>query len=660
MSTSEISQLPSTEIKEEEKLDEGYQKTYQKFDEIYPTLPKGYDWWGARFGGGQFVQYQGFWIPSLPLRGIMLIHDHFKPRPTDIILSSSPKCGTTWLRALIFAIINRNSYDFVNHPLLSSNPQDLVLFFEKYIQQGGSTSFIESLPSPRFLQSHLPFSFLPNSMAAASSSCRFVYICRDPKDAFVSMWHFMNKLRARQELPPLPIEQAFDLFCTGVSLFGPFWDHVLGYWKASLESPNKVLFLKYEHVKRNTSASVRKIAEFLDLPFSAEEENQGIVEEIVNLCSFENLSNLDVNKNVNEEKHRRHIIKNPEFFRKGQVGDWVPKPFIDKQEIVSESYQKTYKKFDEIIPTLPKDKGWWNENLAQYQGFWLPSLAVLGALLINDHFKPRPTDIILSTSPKCGTTWLRALIFAIINRNSYDFEHHPLVTTNPQDLVPFFEGYIRRNGSCSLLDSLPSPRFLSTHLPYSLFPKSMASTCRFVYICRDPKDVFVSKWHFMKKLRPKELAPISFDEAFELFSRGVSHYGPIWDHALGYWKASRESPDQNVLFLKYEDVKKETSVYVRKLAEFLGVPFSAEEEKEGIVERIVRLCSFENLSNLEVNKTAKEPRIKTRPVSNPDYFRKGQVGDWMNHLTLEMSRLLDQISKDRFQGSGLSFDLQET
>ncbi|OMP01653.1 hypothetical protein COLO4_11696 [Corchorus olitorius] len=352
MSCSEISQLPSTDIKEEEKLDEGYQKTYQKFDEIYPTLPKRDDWWGDGLGAGQFVQYQGFWIPSGALRGVMLIHDHFKPRPTDIILSTSPKCGTTWLRALIFAVINRNSYHFDdNHPLLSSNPQDLVAFLEGHIQQGGSTSFLETLPSPRFLSTHLPFSFFPNSMtSSAASACRFVYICRDPKDAFVSMWHFMNKLRARQEMPPLPIEHAFDLFCTGVSLNGPFWDHHLGFWKASLESPNMVLFLKYEHVKRETSASVRKIGEFLDLPFSAEEENEGIVEKIVHLCSFENLSNLDVNKNVNEEKQRGHLIKNPEFFRKGQVGDWMNHLTHEMakvlDQITKENFQGTGLNFD--------------------------------------------------------------------------------------------------------------------------------------------------------------------------------------------------------------------------------------------------------------------------------------------------------------------------
>ncbi|OMO72989.1 hypothetical protein COLO4_27330 [Corchorus olitorius] len=226
MSTSEISQQPTSEIKEEEKLDEGYQKTYLKFDEIYPTLPEGENWLG-----GQIVKYEGYWLVSIIIKNIMLIHDHFKPRPTNIILSSSPKCGTTWLRALIFAIMNRNSDDFNNHPLLKSNPQDLVFLFEEYIKEGGSTSFIESLPSPRFLSSHLLFSLFPNSMTSSASSCRFVYVCRDPKDAFVSMWHFMNKLRARQELPPLPIEHAFELFRKGVSIYGPIWDHVWGFGK---------------------------------------------------------------------------------------------------------------------------------------------------------------------------------------------------------------------------------------------------------------------------------------------------------------------------------------------------------------------------------------------------------------------------------------------
>ncbi|XP_022741773.1 cytosolic sulfotransferase 1-like [Durio zibethinus] len=92
-------------------------------------------------------------------------------------------------------------------------------------------------------------------------------------------------------------------------------------------------------------------------------------------------------------------------------------------------------------------------------------------------------------------------------------------------------------------------------------------------------------------------------------------YGPFGYHVWLYWKASLESP-KKVLFMKYEDMKKEPLVCVRKLAEFLGLE---------------------------------------RPFSSSDYFRKDLVGDWVNHLTPEMAEILDRITKEKFQGTGLSF-----
>jgi hypothetical protein len=37
---------------------------------------------------------------------------------------------------------------------------------------------------------------------------------------------------------------------------------VLGYWKASLERPDKVLFLKYEDLKEDIISNLKKIAGF--------------------------------------------------------------------------------------------------------------------------------------------------------------------------------------------------------------------------------------------------------------------------------------------------------------------------------------------------------------------------------------------------------------
>ena len=82
----------------------------------------------------------------------------------------------------------------------------------------------------------------------------------------------------------------------GVSLYGPFWDHVLGYWKESLEKPHKVLFFKYEEMKEKPSVHLRRLVEFLGCPTSVEDDASGMVGEILKLCSFDNLSNFGVSK----------------------------------------------------------------------------------------------------------------------------------------------------------------------------------------------------------------------------------------------------------------------------------------------------------------------------------------------------------------------------
>ncbi|XP_019055154.1 PREDICTED: cytosolic sulfotransferase 8-like [Nelumbo nucifera] len=248
----------------------------------------------------------------------MAVQQHFKARSTNILLASTPKSGTTWMNALIFSIVNP-LYDFSTHPLLTHNSHECVPMLEISIYKTSQIANPDVLPSPRLFSTHIPYSSLPKS--TIDSNCRIVYICRNPKDVFVSFWHFADviQIKLNKDQPVISLEETFQMFCKGASPWGPYWDHVLGYWKASLEWPKRILFLKYEVLRSNTSVCLKKLAQHLEYPFSLEEEKQGVVEKILELCSFENLSNLEVNKS--SDKELVPGVKFSAFFRKGQVGD---------------------------------------------------------------------------------------------------------------------------------------------------------------------------------------------------------------------------------------------------------------------------------------------------------------------------------------------------
>ncbi|XP_057494200.1 cytosolic sulfotransferase 12-like [Actinidia eriantha] len=308
--------------------------------------------------------------------------------------------------------------------------------------------------------------------------------------------------------------------------------------------------------------------------------------------------------------------------------------------------------YEELLSSLPKEKAWVVSNFYQYQGFWHTSRQLQGVLACQQFFKAQDTDILLVTTPKSGTTWLKAILFSLVYRTRYsNTKQHPLLANSPHDLVPFLELKLYVDKQVPDFSCSASPRLFPSHLPFFSLPESVKSSeCKLVYLCRNPMDTFVSLWHFTNKLRPESLGPNSFEDVFDRFCRGVSLYGPFWDHVSGYWKESLEKPHK-VFFLKYEEMKEKPGVHLRRLAEFLGCPITAEDEASGVVGEILKLCSFDNLSNLEVNKSGK----LSSGEENRAFFRRGEAGDWKNFLTAEMAYRLDQISEQKLSKYGLKF-----
>ncbi|GLT50050.1 hypothetical protein SLA2020_235620 [Shorea laevis] len=307
-----------------------------------------------------------------------------------------------------------------------------------------------------------------------------------------------------------------------------------------------------------------------------------------------------------------------------------------------------------VLDQLPLES-YWDIPLYQWNGFWYRAYHLEAALALRSQFKARPDDIILASPMKTGTTWLKALALSIMQRhccgdeNFHKADEDPLVKNHPAFYVQTLEVQVFTAKPPPDVSAMQSPRLFHTHLPYSELPDSIKeSNCKIVYITRNPKDTLVSIWHFFNQLRTPEQGPYPFERAFECFCKGVSHFGPFFEHVLQYWKESLKNPER-ILFLKYEELKRDTKVKVKELASFLGRPFAKEEE----VEDVVWKCSLERLKNLEVNKNGVDPWVG---MKNSTYFRKGEVGDWKSMFTPEMRDKLDKITRLKLQGSGLNLD----
>ncbi|KAK6146153.1 hypothetical protein DH2020_020022 [Rehmannia glutinosa] len=300
------------------------------------------------------------------------------------------------------------------------------------------------------------------------------------------------------------------------------------------------------------------------------------------------------------------------------------------------------------------ERNWDGVRLYLYQGVWCPIFVFKALQSFQKNFKANDTDIVLASLPKSGTTWLKALLYSIVNRDRFPIDQTPLLTNNPHKLISSFEcHYFFNQDNPDDLGNIAQPRLFSTHLPHQVLASSLIkSKCKIVYVSRNPLDQFISEREFLLKNRfLPDFEALSVEQSFDMFCRGVHAFGPFWDHILGYWRASMENPDR-VLFLKYEDMKRDPVSNVDKIADFLGLPFSDDEKKQGLIQEISKYCSFEHLKNLEINKTG----VHHKYVNNSTFFRKGEIGDWKNHLSSDMAERMKQVMDAKLSASGISFD----
>ncbi|GAB5571826.1 amine sulfotransferase-like [Prionailurus iriomotensis] len=257
-----------------------------------------------------------------------------------------------------------------------------------------------------------------------------------------------------------------------------------------------------------------------------------------------------------------------------------------------------------------------------------------------DDFVIRESDVFIITYPKSGTSWFQQLLSLIY------FEEHRKGIGNLEtvDRVPFFEYNFRKMDFVER----PSPRLFATHLPYYLVPRGLKNKkAKIIYIYRNPKDVMCSYFHFSKNVTLQVTS--SFEEFMEQFLEGKV-LGSLWfDHIKGWYEHKSLF---NIQFLMYEEVKKDLKGSLSKVCKFLGKELSEEE-----MDSIVRQATFQNMKY--------DPRanykniIKTRYglEAKGHFLRKGTIGDWKNHMTVEQNERFDKIFQRKMKDFPLEVHL---
>ncbi|KAL1468729.1 hypothetical protein MTO96_025218 [Rhipicephalus appendiculatus] len=127
------------------------------------------------------------------------------------------------------------------------------------------------------------------------------------------------------------------------------------------------------------------------------------------------------------------------------------------------------------------------------------------------------------------------------------------------------------------------------------------------------------------------------------------------------------SGDANLLFITYEQLKKDTAGWVQKIADFLGQEQYGDRIRKHpeLLEKVLASASVQNMKSLNsalrswtglfesVPAQVREALIKELKVpfgdiwdvpDNGDFVRKGLVGDWKSHFNPEqIRRMKDRI-----------------
>ncbi|XP_076472885.1 sulfotransferase 1C2-like [Babylonia areolata] len=289
----------------------------------------------------------------------------------------------------------------------------------------------------------------------------------------------------------------------------------------------------------------------------------------------------------------------------------------------------------------------------------------------------RQDDVMLCAFPKTGTHWLWE-VSSMLLRGRAEYASLP----KEQLMMEFVD--------VKKLQQMPSPRILNTHLPFSMLPvqEMKAKGVKVLHVYRNPKDTLVSFYHMCRKY--PEMGVKGFESFFDVFFSEKSLFGCYFDYLKRMNDFVTDNPDVPVLTVSFEDMKKNPADKVKELARFLEL-----DVPDSVCEEIEVACRFDNMkkqaadkqkpvfnvddndtntntANSSGNKSEEEGKVegvgeggeKEKSSGDGDggdeceqtsMFRKGQVGDWKNYLTVAMDERVERMAREKMEGLPFTF-----
>jgi hypothetical protein len=259
-----------------------------------------------------------------------------------------------------------------------------------------------------------------------------------------------------------------------------------------------------------------------------------------------------------------------------------------------------------------------------------------------DGFELRPDDIVISTPPKCGTTWMQ-MICALLVFQTAELER-------PLDIIsPWLDMQTRaRDDIVADLDAQTHRRIIKTHTGLDGLPR--VAGVNYITVGRDPRDVAISWEHHVENMDMIKLftarfnavglddiadklaeGPPDFGEGIVFFQKWVDDDKPVTEtnslastlhHLQTFWD---ERNADAIVLMHYDDMTRDLDGEMRRLADALGI-----EVVEARWPELVAAARFEEMRG-RADRVTPESSADIW-VDNTAFFYSGTSGQWRELL----------------------------